>query len=78
MLIKIHYLNCEEGEGTLELRIIEDSSLELLESKKDKIEKLLSDYAKENIFMTSAHFFVDMLATYGIVAEELNYDIEIY
>lgn len=77
MLIKIHYSNCEDEEGALELHIIEDSSLKSPEFK-DKVEKLLSDYAEENIFMTSVHFFVDMLATHGIVAEELSYDIEIY
>lgn len=81
MLVKIHYSNCEDGEGTIELRIIGDASsvkasLDPLLSK-DKIEKLLLEYAEENEFMTSAFWFVDMLATHGIVAEELSYDIEI-
>lgn len=81
MLVKIHYSNCEDGEGTIELRITGDStsvasSLDPFVSK-DKIEKLLSEYVKENQFMTSEHFFINMLATHGIVAEELKYDIEI-
>ena len=82
MLVKIHYSNCEDGEGTIELRIIGDASsvkasLDPLLSK-DKIEKLLSEYAEENEFMTSAHFFIEMLEADGIVAEELKYDLEIY
>ena len=82
MIAKIYYSNCEDGDGAFEIRIIKDSNsiASTINTSifKKKVEKLLENYAEENKFMTSAHFFVDMLATHGIIAEELKYDLEIY
>ena len=69
--VKIHYKNCEE-EGEVEIHV----NCQRYDFK--NIERLISNFKKENIFSTGDFNFIKMLKEHGYDARSVKYDIEVW